>query len=404
MKKIAVLGSTGSIGVGALNVIEHLGPRYRVTGLAARSNARLLLRQVLRHRPRWVTLFDPSGADWLRHRLPRGTVLLPSGVESLMEISSHPDSDIVVNSLAGSVGFAPLVASIKAGKRVALANKEPMVMAGETLMNEASRWGAQIIPVDSEPSAIFQCLQSSILKGLNPSDVVSRIFLTASGGPFYTGRRPLDKVTPEEALAHPNWKMGPKITVDSATLMNKGLEAIEIKCLFSLPLSTINVLIHPQSVVHSGVEFRDGSVLAQMSLPDMRLPIQYAITFPDRTASAVNPIDFFSVSRLDFRQPDTRRFPCLSLAFEAARKGGTYPAVLNAADEAGVAAFLDGRLPFTGIPRLVEELLDCHKSSSRLPSLAEVVEVDQYTRVRAQEIIERPGAKKTRKILAPAKG
>lgn len=403
MKKITVLGSTGSIGTGALSVIEHLGPDYKVIGLAARSNARVLLKQAFRHRPKWVMLFEPSAASAVRGKLPKGTALLPSGIDSMMEMSAHPESDLVINSLAGSVGFAPLVAAIKSGKRIALANKEPMVMAGETLMKEARRWNAEIIPVDSEPSAIFQCMQSAIPGGIGkrqslkqsgagqaggPSPV-SRIFLTASGGPFYKKKGPLDGVTPREALTHPNWKMGAKITVDCATLMNKGLEAIEIQNLFSIPLSKINILIHPQSIMHSAVEFSDGSVLAQMSVPDMRLPIQYAITYPERKASVIKPIDFFAISgsRLDFAPPDTGRFPCLGLALEAGRRGGTYPAVLNAADEAAVSAFLNGRLPFTGIAAVVETLLDIHKSQNKCPSLADVVEADQWARARANEII-----------------
>lgn len=383
MKKIVVLGSTGSIGTGALSVIEHLGPDYKVIGLAARSNARVLLKQAFRHRPKWVMLFEPSAASAVRGKLPKGTALLPSGIDSMMEMSAHPESELIINSLAGSVGFAPLVAAIKSGKRIALANKEPMVMAGETLMKEAGRWNAEIIPVDSEPSAIFQCMQAG---GPSP---VSRIFLTASGGPFYKRKGPLGGVTPREALTHPNWKMGAKITVDCATLMNKGLEAIEIQNLFSLPLSKINILIHPQSIMHSAVEFSDGSVIAQMSVPDMRLPIQYAITYPERKASVIKPIDFFAISgsRLDFAPPDTGRFPCLGLALEAGRRGGTYPAVLNAADEAAVSAFLAGRLSFTGIAAVVETLLDIHKSQNKCPSLADVVEADQWARARANEII-----------------
>lgn len=257
-------------------------------------------------------------------------------------------------------------------------------MAGGLLMQEAERWQARIIPVDSEPSAIFQCLA-----GLKPGQydaAVSRVFLTASGGPFYAHKGSLDGVTPAQALKHPRWSMGPKITVDSSTLMNKGLEAIEIQNLFSLPISKVQVLIHPQSVVHSGVEFRDGSVLAQLSWPDMKLPIQYALTWPDRAPSLAEPLDFFRLARLDFARPDFRRFPCLELAFDAARRGGVYPAVLNAANETAVEAFLGGRLPFTGIPRVVEKTLAaCRGGGGRL-TLGAAVEADGWARQKAAEL------------------
>ncbi|MFH1619133.1 MAG: 1-deoxy-D-xylulose-5-phosphate reductoisomerase [bacterium] len=420
MKRIVILGSTGSIGVNALRVIKHLGPDYSILGLSARSNSIELLRQAMLFRPKWVSVLEPSAAAKIRGKLPKGTILLSSSVESLMEMASHPDCDLVLNSMVGSVGFAPLVAAIKAGKSIALANKEPMVMAGEALMREARRWNASIIPVDSEPSAIFQCMQAApdrsgklpLCSGGIPSTSgesgeshVSRIFLTASGGAFYRKKGSLDKVTPEQALAHPNWKMGPKITVDCATLMNKGLEAIEIMNLFSLPLSKIKILLHPQSIIHSAVEFPDGSVMAQMSLPDMKLPIQYALTYPERKKGTVKPMDFFSISRLDFIRPDTRRFPCLGLALEAARRGGTCPAVLNAANEVGVDAFLKGKIPFTGIARVVEKMLRLQNSSSPSPSLAEVVETDQWARGKAAEAVERmrrfgPG----RRTLKPKAG
>ncbi len=410
MIKIAVLGSTGSIGINALKVIEHLGPAYKVVGLVTRANDRLLVKQAARHKPEWVTLFEPSAFERARPYIPKNVTLLPPGIESIMEIASRPEVDIIINSLAGAVGFAPMVAAIKAGKRIALANKEPMVMAGKILMAEAKRWGAEIIPVDSEPSAIFQCLHASGGGNICAADAVSRIFLTASGGPFYrTEKRLLEKVAPEQALAHPNWKMGPKITVDCATLMNKGLEALEIQALFSVPLDKIEVLIHPQSIVHSAVEFCDGSVMAQMSVPDMRLPIQYAVTYPDRKPSPAAKIDFFRLSgkarqygsgarlssagqgqafgRLDFFKPDTAKFPCLRLALEAGLKGGTYPAVLNAADEIAVEAFLAGKIKFTGIPSAVENVLGLHKCSRAMPSLSEVVEADQWAREKTQSII-----------------
>ena len=320
--------------------------------------------------------------------MPRGTRLLAPGVEGLTELASLKEADVVLNSISGSVGFIPLAASIRASKHIALANKEPMVMAGETLMKEAARWSARIIPVDSEPSAIFQCLAG--VENKNYDAAVSRIFLTASGGAFYRHKGSLSNVTPAAALKHPTWSMVPKITVDCATLMNKGLEVIEIMNFFSLPISKIQVVIHPQSVMHSAVEFRDGSVLAQLSNPDMKLPIQYALTWPRREKSLVKPINFFKLKSLDFFEPDFRRFPCLRLACEAGRLGGTYPAVLNAANEVAVERFLAGTALFTDIPVIVEKTLSLHHSRGRRPpTLAEVVEVDQWGRIKAAEMADR---------------
>ena len=382
MKKIVILGSTGSIGRNALKTVKNLG--WKVLALAAKNNDAGFIGQVRSHRPKYAAVFDHDAHAELKGILPRGTRLLAPGVEGLTEMASLAEADVVLNSISGSVGFAPLVASIRASKHIALANKEPMVMAGEALMLEAARWQAKIIPVDSEPSAIFQCLQ-----GLNDKDYgasVSRIFLTASGGAFYRYKGDLSKVTPARALKHPTWKMGPKITVDCATLMNKGLETIEIKNFFSLPVSRIQVLIHPQSVMHSGVEFKDGSVLAQLSWPDMKLPIQYALTYPERVKSLVAPMNFFKLKSLDFLEPDFRRFPCLKLAYEAGRLGGSYPAVLNAANEVAVDRFLKGAALFTEIPVITEKTLAIHHSDRRPPTLAEAVEVDQWARTKAAEI------------------
>lgn len=380
MKNIVVLGSTGSIGVAALDVIKGLGAGYRVLGLSTHSNAELLLSQARRFRPRWVSVFDEQAALSLRGKLPRGTALLAPGVESLMEMAAHPDTNLVVSGLSGGVGFGPLVAAVKAGKTIALANKEPLVMAGRTLMAECRRWNSTILPVDSEASAVFQSLDRA-----NASRI-SRVLLTASGGPFLNYKGKLDKVTPAQALRHPRWKMGPKITVDSATLMNKGFEAIEISEFFGLPLNKIRIVIHPQSVVHSAVEYSDGAVLAQLSVPDMRLPIQYAITYPERRPSPVNPLGFGDL-RLDFAKPDFKRFPCLELALEAARAGGTAPAALSGADEAAVQAFLEGRTGFTGIARVVEAVLAKHRGDSAPPSLAAAVEAEQWGRETAQGLL-----------------
>ena len=391
MKQIVILGSTGSIGRNALKAVDNLG--WKVLGLAANSNIPDVIAQVRAYRPKYAAVFDYKASAEIKKMLPRGTRLLSPGVEGLIELSSLKEADVVLNAVSGSVGFAPLVASIRASKHIALANKEPMVMAGETLISEAVRWQAKIIPVDSEPSAIFQCLEG--LKYKNYDAAVSRIFLTASGGAFYRYKGSLSKVTPAKALRHPTWNMGPKITVDSATLMNKGLEAIEIKNFFSLPISKIQVLIHPQSVMHSAVEFKDGSVLAQMSEPDMKLPIQYALTYPERVKSLVKPLDLFKVKSLDFSEPDFGHFPCLALAYKAGRLGGGYPAVLNAANEVAVDRFLKGAALFTDIPVIVEDTLALHHSRDRRPpTLAEAVEVDQWARIKAAEIAARVRSKR----------
>ena len=384
MKNVVILGSTGSIGVNALRAVRNLGKGWRVLGLTANSDLKALSSQVRAVKPACVAVFDYAAWKEYSACVPRGVKLLSPGVEGLVEMASLQEADIVLSAVAGAAGFAPLLAAIRASKHIALANKEPMVMAGELLMKEAQRWQAKIIPVDSEPSAIFQCLA-----GIKPGrydDAVSRVFLTASGGPFYAAEGPLDKVTPEQALRHPRWNMGPKITVDSSTLMNKGLEAIEIQNIFSLPVSKIEVLIHPQSVVHSGVEFKDGSVLAQLSWPDMKLPIQYALTWPDRAASLAEPLDFIKLSRLDFARPDFRRFPCLELAFAASRSGGICPAALNAANEVAVERFLAGGLRFTEIPVVVEKVLAaCRGDSRERLTLAGAVEADGWARQKAAE-------------------
>ncbi len=385
MKNIVILGSTGSIGVNAVKAVKNLGKGWRVLGLAANSNLKALAAQASEVKPAYVSVFDYAAWKQLKASPPRGVKVLPPGVEGLVAMASLKEADIVLNAVTGAVGFAPLLAAIRASKQIALANKEPMVMAGELLMKEARRWSARIIPVDSEPSAIFQCL-AGIEPGLYGASV-SKIFLTASGGPFYRTKGSLALVKPAQALRHPRWSMGPKITVDSSTLMNKGLEAIEISGLFSLPISKIEVLIHPQSVMHSGVEFKDGSVLAQMSNPDMKLPIQYALTWPGRAKSLAEPLDFFKLSRLDFARPDFRRFPCLELAFYAAGKGGIYPSALNAANEVAVENFISGKLRFTDIAAVVEKTLSaCRGDSKERLTLSAAVEADGWAREKAAAV------------------
>jgi 1-deoxy-D-xylulose-5-phosphate reductoisomerase len=387
MRQVAILGSTGSIGVNALNVIREMPEHLSVFGLAANSNSALVAKQVSEFGPKAVSMFDErAGAD-LKARVDGRTKHLAPGVEGLCALASHPDVDVVLTSLVGGVGFAPLLAAIRAGKTVALANKEPMVMAGAQFMREAERWGARIVPVDSEPSAIFQCVQ-----GLNPDPkaaaplkTIRRVILTASGGAFGRYKGDLSKVTPEQALKHPTWKMGRKITIDCATLMNKGFELIEIMNLFGLKRDQVEIVIHPQSIFHSGVEFSDGSVLAQMGLPDMKLPIQYGMTFPARTTRVVEPLDLIKIGTLEFLKPDFHRFPCLELAREAALKGGGLPVVLNAADEVAVEAFIAHRIKFTDIARVVEKTMAAHAVSGGLPGFQEVVEIDAWARKKAEE-------------------
>ncbi|MEK7390122.1 MAG: 1-deoxy-D-xylulose-5-phosphate reductoisomerase [Elusimicrobiota bacterium] len=387
MKNVVILGSTGSIGVNALNVIREMPESLSVLGLSANSNSALVAEQALEFGARVVSMFDPEAAKDLKTRLNGNTKHLPCGVEGLCELASHPETDVVLTSVVGGVGFAPLLAAIRAGKIIALANKEPMVMAGAQFMREAERWNAKIVPVDSEPSAIFQCVQ-----GLNPDPravaplkTIRRVILTASGGAFAKYAGDLSEVSPAQALKHPTWTMGKKITVDCATLMNKGFELIEIMNLFGLRRDQVEIVIHPQSIFHSGVEFSDGSVLAQMGVPDMKLPIQYGMTYPDRAGRVIEPLDLIKAGTLEFRAPDFSRFPCLSLAREAAHKGGGMPAVLSAADEIAVEAFLSGRIKFTDIPRVIEKTMAAYSPSGGLPSFQEIVEVDAWARAKAEE-------------------
>ncbi|TET45769.1 1-deoxy-D-xylulose-5-phosphate reductoisomerase [candidate division TA06 bacterium] len=380
MKRVAVLGSTGSIGRSALQVLENLAPEFVVFAISGKDELDLLSEQAGKHKPALVSIGDESLKGELARRVPGRTEVL-SGGEALTEIASCSDVDIVVNGLVGSVGFRPTLAALRAGKRVALANKEPLVSYGSILTAEARRSGAEIIAIDSEHSAIHQAM------GKSPGDEVSRIILTASGGPFLNAAS-LDSITPKEALAHPTWEMGEKVTVDSATLMNKGLEVIEARWLFNIDPSKIEVVIHPQSIVHSIVEFVDGSCIAQLSTPDMKLPIQYAITYPRRMESLTNKLDLAEVAKLEFFRPDFSRFPCLDLAYDAIRKGGTMPAVLSASDEIAVAAFLKGEIGFTQIPQVLQEVLSNHTSKSD-PTLEEAEAADHWAREEAARAVNR---------------
>ncbi|OUO56897.1 1-deoxy-D-xylulose-5-phosphate reductoisomerase [Candidatus Avelusimicrobium gallicola] len=396
MKNIVILGSTGSIGTSALDVIARLGPDYRVIALSANNNTDLFLKQLHSFKPRFAAVLNPASYEKIKDQMPEGTRLLPPEIDSLMFMASLPTADLIVSGVVGAVGFQPLVSAIKAGKTIALANKEPMVMAGKTLMKECERWEAAILPVDSEPSAIFQCLSGMAdahgYSKLEPQ--ISRVFLTASGGPFAKRKGALSTVTPGEALNHPRWRMGKKITIDSATLMNKGFESIEIMNLFNLPEEKVQIVIHPQSIVHSAVEFNDGAILAQLGEPDMRVPIQYAITYPKRAPGPVKKLNLFETAKLEFFAPDLDRFPCLDLALAAARKGGLLPAVLSAADEVAVDAFLKEEIKFTDIAKLVYTVLKAAPQTQADATLNQALEADRWAREAAAACLKEKAYKK----------
>ncbi|MFC1958338.1 1-deoxy-D-xylulose-5-phosphate reductoisomerase [Chloroflexota bacterium] len=373
VKQLAVLGSTGSIGQQTLEVVRALPHRFQIVGLAAGQNINLLAKQINEFKPRFVY---HQGKEKPPPQISTGYELL-----SLEDIARHPQVDTVVIATSGKAGLSPTLAAVKAGKNVALANKESLVMAGEIITNEAKLNAAQILPVDSEHSAIWQCLRGE-------TQPASQLILTASGGPFHRySPAQLNKVTIEQALKHPSWQMGRKVTIDSATLMNKGLEVIEAHWLFDMPFDNIRVLIHPQSIIHSMVEFVDRVVKAQLSYPDMRLPIQYALSYPERLPNPqFRELDWSDIKDLTFEQPDFYTSPCLKLAIEAGKKGGTYPAVLCAADEVAVELFLSQRIKFTDIARLVEQALAKHKATTH-PALEEIMTADTWTREKVKQLI-----------------
>lgn len=381
---LAVLGATGSIGTQTLDIVRLFPDRLKVQVLTARRNAALLLEQALTFRPACVVIDDPKGYQMLREALaPKGITVL-QGEEALCSCVQHPEVEVVVAALVGFAGLRPVLAALEAGKQVALANKETLVAGGALVRQVLRQYGGRLLPIDSEHSAIFQCLV-----GESPQDI-EMLTLTASGGPFRT--RPLDtfdRITPEEALCHPNWSMGAKVTIDSATMMNKGLEVIEAHWLFELPAERIQVLVHPQSIVHSMVTFVDGSTKAQLGVPDMRLPIQYALSYPERWAAPHARIDWVALGRLDFEPPDPMRFPCLPLAYEALRRGGTAPAVLNAANEQAVQLFLQEQIRFTDIARLVEMAMEHLAKPGETPSFEHLQEADREAR---QYVLELAGA------------
>ena len=387
MRRIAILGSTGSIGRSALAVVEAQPARLEVVGLAAGRNAGRFAEQVQRHRPRVIAMATAEALGRTRAALGAAGIAADqahAGPEGLLAVATHPDADVVLCASAGTAALDATLAAIEAGKTVALANKEVLVMAGGLMMEAARRRGSAILPVDSEHNAIHQCL-----RGHDPADV-RRLVLTASGGPFRT--RPaadLEAVTPEEALDHPTWNMGRKITIDSATLMNKGLEVIEARWLFDAPPDRIDVVVHPQSIVHSLVELRDGSLIAQLGVTDMRLPIQYAFSYPERWEAPLPSLDLVRSGPLDFDRPDTGRFPCLALAYRALRGPAALPIILNAANELAVEAFLARGLPFKGIPAVIEQALDLgeRRATGAVETLAAVREVDAWARRMTAELI-----------------
>ncbi len=378
MKKIAIIGSTGSIGVNTLRVVEAHSKELCVVALAAKQNARLLFEQAKKFRPKLVCLFESKQAAWLEQRLKPLKIRVVVGEEGLMAASIIADADEIVFAIVGAVGLKPILAAIRAGKTVAIANKEPLVMAGELLRREAQKNKVQLIPIDSEHSGLWQCLEG------RPKQTVKKLILTSSGGPFFGRKIDFRKVTSRQALRHPRWKMGPKITIDSATLMNKGLEVIEATNLFDVSADQVDVVIHPEAVVHALIEFVDGSQLAQLGITDMRLPIQYALSYPARFVNSIPSLNLTEVKQFHFFKPDMKRFPCLALGYEAARRGGTVPAVLNAANEIAVQKFLKGALVFSKIPSTIEKVMKYHRPIQN-PTLTQILKADEWARLQAEE-------------------
>jgi len=382
IQNVVVLGSTGTIGRNTLDVVARFPERFRVLALTANNNIDLLQEQILRFRPRYVVAGEKNSAQ-LKSVCSKGRVRLLTGRAGLCQVAALPPADAIVIGISGSVALEPFLSAVRAGKRVAPANKEALVIAGPLIMAAAKRSGAAIIPVDSEQSAIFQCLQ-----GQRRGDV-QKIYLTASGGALANiPSSRFDKLTVRQILRHPRWRMGKKITVDSATLMNKGFEVIEACRLFELAVDQIEVVVHPEAIIHSMVGFTDGSTIAQLAVPDMRLPIQYALTYPQRLPSNLPEVDFRKLRKLTFYSPDFKKFPCLDLAITVARKDGTLPAVLNAADQQAVQAFLDGEIRFSDIYPVVVRVVEKHRSI-RNPGLPEIVASENWANAVAREVIRK---------------
>ena len=382
MKGLSILGSTGSVGTNVLRVVDAFPGRFSVVGLSAGTNVDRLAEQVARYRPRVVSVATPAAAEELRRRVDPGPTRVEVGEEGSVAVATHPETRTVVAAAVGAVGLVPTYRALEAGKDVALANKETLVMAGELMVEAARARGGRLLPIDSEHCAVHQILDG------RRAEEVRRLVLTASGGPFRSRpRETFAHVTPREALNHPTWSMGRKISIDSATLMNKGLEVIEARWLFGVPGERVEVLVHPQSVVHSMVEFVDGTVLAQLGVTDMRLPIQYALSHPERWEAAIPGMDFTRGLCLEFEVPDHERFPCLRLGYKALAAGGTLPSVLNAANEEAVAAFLDGRIPFTAIPESILAVMEAHQTRP-VRELRDVLAADAWAREQARGVLQ----------------
>jgi 1-deoxy-D-xylulose-5-phosphate reductoisomerase len=381
MKTIVILGSTGSIGTNTLDIVDRFPEEFSVAGLTAGSNDEKLEEQIRRYKPRVVALSDAAAAARLRQRCQGLSVEILAGEEGLIQVASAPDAELVISAIVGGAGLVPTLAAIRSGKQIALANKEPMVMAGKLMQDEAQRHGVRIFPVDSEHSAIFQSLEG------HRKEDVRRLILTASGGALWTlGREELQEVTPERALQHPNWKMGAKITIDSATLMNKGLEVVEARWLFDIPETQIEVMIHRESIIHSLVEYEDRSMIAQLGLPDMRTPISYAMRYPGRLPLDLPSLDLTEIAKLTFCKPDHDRFPCLGLGYESLRIGGTMPATMNAANEIAVEAFLNGGIRFTDIAEIIRSTMDVH-TTKEIETVEDALEADHWAREKAESLV-----------------
>ena len=383
MKRIAILGSTGSIGTQTLDVVRNNRDKFEVVAISANKSIDLLLKQIIEFNPKYVAVYDEDSAIKLKEMIPQDVeIKVLSKMEGLVKISTLEEVDIVLTAVVGMIGLVPTMEAIKSKKTIALANKETLVMAGELVMKEARKNNVDILPVDSEHSAIFQCLNGEKKKNID------KIILTASGGPFRgKNKEELKDVTKNEALKHPNWDMGRKISIDSSTLMNKGLEVIEAKWLFDVEAEDIEVIVHPQSIIHSMVQFEDSSVISQMGCPDMRLPILYALTYPDRIETDFERLDLGKIGTLTFEEPDMDTFPCLKLAYEALKLGGTYPAALNSANEVLVNEFLNDKIGFYDIPYYIERTLKEHKNRENA-TLEEILEVDRETREFLKNIIK----------------
>jgi 1-deoxy-D-xylulose-5-phosphate reductoisomerase len=381
MKSIVILGSTGSIGTNTLDIVERFPDEFRVVGLTAGNNDERLAEQIRRFRPQAVAMSTDAAAVRLRQRCSGLPIEIVSGQEGLVRVASLPDAELVMSAIVGGAGLVPTLAAIRGKKHIALANKEPMVMAGQLMQEEARHAGVRIFPVDSEHSAIFQSLEGHRIKD------VRRLILTASGGALWNlPKEALSDVTPERALQHPNWKMGAKITIDSATLMNKGLEVVEARWLFDIPESRIDVLIHRESIIHSLVEYEDRSMISQLGLPDMRTPISYAMRYPDRLPLDLPSLDLTEIGTLTFCKPDHDRFPCLRLGYESLRIGGTMPAAMNAANEIAVDAFLNGGIRFTDISDIIQSTMQAHIPQPVL-SVEAALEADRWAREKADSLV-----------------